>query len=130
MSDNYDDIINLSRPISAKHCPMPRSARAAQFSPFAALTGHSEAIRETARLTDRKIVLDEYEKLAVNEKLQLLLTKENKDKEISLTYFLLDNNKDGGKYITAVGKIKKIEEFRIVLVDGTSIPIDDILTIE
>ena len=125
----YDDIINLPHPTSAKHPRMPMADRAAQFSPFAALVGHGAAIRETARLTDRKIELTEDEKAVLDEKLGLLNATGG---EAVFTWFLPDERKDGGTYVTAVGRIKKLDrlERRVVLAGGPVIPVEDILEIE
>ena len=125
----YDDIIDLPHPTSARHPRMPMANRAAQFSPFAALTGHGSAIRETARLTDRKIELTEEEKAVLDEKLCVLLDTGG---EAVFTYFLPDAKKDGGVYVTAAGRVKRLNflERRIVLTGGTVIPVDDILEIE
>ena len=125
----YDDIINLPHPNSAKHPRMSMIDRAAQFSSFAALTGHGAAIEETARLTDRRIELTEEEKTVLDEKLRLLLETGG---EGMITYFLPDERKDGGAYVTKLGTIKKIDplEGRVILTDHTSIHIEDILEIE
>ena len=103
--------------------------RAAQFSPFAALVGHGAAIEETARLTDRKIELTEDEKALLDEKLRLLLEAGG---EGVFTYYLPDERKDGGAYVTAEGEIKKFDplEGRVILKNGTAIPVEDILEIE
>lgn len=125
----YDDIIDLPHPTSAKHPRMSTADRAAQFSPFAALVGHGAAIRETARLTDRKIELTEDEKAVLDEKLCLL---NDTGGEAVFTYFLPDERKDGGAYVTAVGSIKKLDllERRVILADGAIISVEDILEIE
>lgn len=125
----YDDIINLPHPNSAKHPRMSMIDRAAQFSPFATLTGHGAAIEETARLTDRRIELTEEEKTVLDEKLRLLLETGG---EGMITYFLPDERKDGGAYVAKLGTIKKIDplEGRVILTDRTAIPIKDILEIE
>lgn len=125
----YDDIIHLPHPNSAKHPRMSMTDRAAQFSPFAALTGHGAAIEETARLTDRRIELTEEEKTVLDEKLRLLLETGG---EGMITYFLPDERKDGGAYVTKLGTIKKIDplEGRVILTDHTSIHIENILEIE
>ena len=125
----YDDIINLPHPTSAKHPRMPMADRAAQFSPFAALVGHGAAIEETVRLTDRKIELTEDEKAILDEKLRYLLEAGG---EAVFTWFLPDEKKDGGAYVTNLGTIKKIDPLRgiVVLMDGTVIPIEDILEIK
>ena len=125
----YDDIIDLPRPTSAKHPRMSMADRAAQFSPFQALTGHGTAIRETARSTDRKIELTEEEKAVLDEKLRLL---SDTGGEAVFTCFWPDERKDGGTYVTAVGRIKRLDlaERRIVLTDGAVIPVEDILGID
>lgn len=129
MSGKYDDIINLPHPTSAKHPRMPMIDRAAQFSPFAALVGHGAAIEEAARLTDQKVELTEDEKTVLDEKLRLLLETGG---EAQFIWFLPDEKKDGGAYVTAVGKVKKIDvlEGCVVFTDGLKIPIEDILEIE
>lgn len=129
MSGKYDDIINLPHPTSARHPRMPMIDRAAQFSPFAALVGHGAAIEETARLTDQKVELTEEEKALLGEKLRLLLETGG---EGTFTWLLPDERKDGGAYITTIGKVKKIDplEGRVILKDGTAIPIEDILEID
>ena len=129
MTGAYDDIIHLPHPTSAKHPRMPMADRAAQFSPFAALVGHGAAIQETARLTDQKVELTEDEKAVLDEKLRLLV---DTGWEARFTYFLPDEKKSGGAYVTAAGALKKIDPLkrRIVLTDGTIIPIEDILAIE
>lgn len=125
----YDDIIDLPHPTSARHPRMPMADRAAQFSPFAALVGHGAAIEETVRLTDRKIELTEDEKAILDEKLRYLLEAGG---EAVFTWFLPDEKKDGGAYVTNLGTIKKIDPLQgiVVLMDGTVIPIEDILEIK
>lgn len=125
----YDDIIDLPHPTSVKHPRMSMADRAAQFSPFAALVGHGDAIRETARFTDQKIELTEDEKAILDAKLCLLLDTGG---EAVFTYFLPDEKKDGGSYITAAGSIKKLDllERQIILADGSIIPVEDVLEIE
>ncbi|MBE7011382.1 MAG: YolD-like family protein [Ruminococcaceae bacterium] len=126
---NYDDIINLEYKKSTSRKQMPRIDRAAQFAPFSALTGYDGAVRETARLTDRRIELDEYMKEEINGKLLSLLENENTEAEI--TYFVPDKRKSGGKYETKIGIAKKVNEVErtLVLTDKTEIFIDDILEI-
>ena len=126
---NYDDIINLKRPISKKHKPMSLYNRAAQFAPFAALTGYDNVIDETGRLTDEMLLLDEYQKSDINN--QLLYLIENKDVVASYTYFIKDKYKKGGSYITVVGNIKKVDldNHKIVLEDKTVVNIEDIVAI-
>ena len=126
----YDDIINLEYPISGRHSRMSAHDRAAQFSPFAALTGHDEAIKETARLTDRKIEIDEYTKDDLNIKLQII--DDNPGTEVTITYFQPDEKKSGGAYLTVTGCVKRIDEYEqtVVFMDRTAIPIDQISEIE
>ena len=127
----YDDMIDLPRPTSTKHPRMPMSDRAAQFSPFAALSGFEDAIHETARLTGRKIELDENAKAILDEKLRLLAETIEDHPRAAVTYFLPDKKKSGGEYITAAGNVKKIDSAQreVVMLDGTRIPVDDILDI-
>lgn len=126
----YEDIINMPHHVSSKRQPMSMIDRAAQFSPFAALTGYDAAVKETARLTDKRIELDEYEKAALDAKLRIAL--ENRGEEIIITYFKPDTKKDGGAYISITGKIKKIDEYKreVILVDGLKISIEDIMEIK
>ena len=128
---NYDDIIHLPHHRSKKHAPMPIIDRAAQFSPFAALTGHDEAIKETARFTDRKIELDEYEIAALDEKLQMIKEKLKSCPEITVTYFHKDLRKDGGEYVTVTGSVKKMDEYMkcLIMNEETRISIEDIIEI-
>ena len=129
MSGAYDDIIHLPHPTSARHPRMSMIDRAVQFTPFQALSGHGAAIEETARLTDRRIELTEEEKALLDEKLRLLL--ETRGAGV-FTWFLPDERKDGGAYVTSEGVVKKIDplEGRVVLANGTAIPVEDILEIE
>ena len=125
----YDDIIHLPHPTSPRHPRMPMIDRAAQFTPFQALTGYGDAIQETARLTGEKVELTEDEKAVLDEKLRLLADTGN---EAAFTYFQPDSKKSGESYVTALGTIKKLDplEGRLVLSDGIAISIDDILEIE
>ena len=108
------------------------SDRAAQFSPFAALTGYAGVIRETARLTDRKIELDETMLTALNERYRLLLSVLDTEPEVEITYFVPDERKSGGAYRTVSGVVKKADEFtrRLTLTDGTVIPMEDVLMLD
>ena len=131
MSNKYDDIINLPRPES-KYPRMPRANRAAQFSPFAALTGYDDAVRETARLTDEKIELDEYEKEELDRKIQWIGSHLDEHIPVSITYFQPDDKKVGGAYEEIVDTIRKINvyEHEILLAKGTKIPIMNILLMD
>jgi hypothetical protein len=128
--NNYEDIINHEYKKSTKRKQMPIADRAAQFAPFSALTGYDGAVSETARLTDRKIELDEYMKEEINLKLQSLLISE--DNQVEITYFVPDKRKSGGKYETKIGTVEKIKDFErtIVFSDKAEIPIEDILEIK
>lgn len=131
MSGKYDDIIDLPHKKSDRRPHMPNLQRAAQFSPFAALTGHSDAIRETARLTEKRIDLDEDSKERLSERLQLLHEERDAEHEVTITYFLADEKKDGGKYVEVTGAVKKIDEYTktVLMCDGTRIPMDDVIDI-
>ena len=111
---------------------MPMSDRAAQFAPFAALTGYDAAIKETGRLTDERIELDVEALSALDMKYQLLMEAHDEAPEVTITYFQPDERKAGGKYVSAVGAVKKIDDFerRITMQDGAKIPMDDVLSIE
>ena len=132
MKKSYDDIINLPHHVSTTRPHMPAIDRAAQFAPFAALTGHDAAIKETARLTDERVELDECIKADLSDRLQIIADRIKEHPEIAITYFQPDAKKNGGAYVTAVGTAKKIDEYEriVILTDGTVIPIDEILSIE
>jgi len=129
--DNYEDIINLPHHTSLKHPRMTREARAAQFAPFAALTGYDDAIRETGRLTDKKIDLSNEEKLRINDKLQIINDNIKSHPKVTITYFEYDKKKEGGQYLTYIGNIKKIDmvDLTITLTDKTKINISEIIDI-
>lgn len=129
--DNYEDIINLPHHTSLKHPRMTREARAAQFAPFAALTGYDDAIRETGRLTDKKIDLSNEEKLRINDKLQIINDNIKSHPKVTITYFEYDKKKEGGQYLTYIGNIKKIDmvDLTITLTDKTKININEIIDI-
>ena len=129
---SYDDIINLPNPTSTKHPRMPLSDRAAQFSPFAALTEHEAAIKETARRTDEKLMLSDEVIAEINVKLNLIAETIGTQQRIRITYFVPDNKKAGGAYISCSGCVKKIDEYEhtVVMEDKTVIPIEQISDIE
>lgn len=128
----YDAIINLPHHTSTKHPRMSMLNRAAQFSPFAALTGYDAAVKETARLTDQRVELDEYQKAALDVRLQIVQEHLKERPEISLTYFQPDERKAGGAYLTITGAVKKIDAYEscIIMMDRTIIPICEIVGIE
>lgn len=125
----YDDMINLPRPEPARS-RMGGLERAAQFAPFAALTGYDEAVGETARLVDEKIELSEDERAYLDEQTKKI--REIPEREIAVTYFIADKRKIGGAYLTARGFVKKIDEIErlLVLTSGERIPLDDIFDID
>lgn len=132
MPQNYEDIIHLPHHISETHPKMSRIDRAAQFSPFAALTGYKEVIREAARLTNRKIQLDEDSQAELNQKFQLLRKQIAEHPGVTVTYFLPDNKKDGGRYVSISGQVKKVLDYEqtLVLTEGIQIPLADIVDLE
>lgn len=132
MKKTYDDIIHLPHPASATRLRMPILDRAAQFAPFAALTGFEAAIRETARLTDMRVDLDEDVRAALSDRLQMIADRMEECPQVSITYFQPDERKAGGAYIVAVGTVKKIDEYErvVTMTDGKVIPIDEIIGID
>lgn len=127
----YDDIIKLPHHVSNSHPHMSTHDRAAQFSPFAALTGYEGAIEETARLTDNRMELDEAARNDLDEKLRRIFEQLYSQPEVEITYFLPDDKKAGGAYISVIGIVKKIDEYKrnIVMQDDTRIPIEEIVKI-
>lgn len=132
MSGKYDDIINLPHHVSKSRPQMSIASRAAQFSPFAALTGYEDAVVETARLTDSKIELDETMICVINDRLNVIKACIGDGSQVSITHFVKDKRKSGGQYVTTNSHVRKIDEYsRIVLIwDGTRINIADIYSIE
>lgn len=131
-SRKYKDIIDLPHHQSLRRPRMAMIDRAAQFSPFAALTGHNDAIIETARLTDRKIELDEGTKSIINEKIQMISDFLFEKPTVTVTHFEPDIKKEGGTYLNTTGTVKKIDEFKreVILTDGRIILIEHIYDIE
>ena len=127
---NYDDIINLKRPIS-KHPKMSLYQRSAQFAPFAALTGYEGQVKETARLTDRRIELDEEMKLILDLKIQVIKEMLSDNPEVEITYFIPDTKKDGGRYETIINNVKKIDSYNehIIMQNNLKIEIKEIINI-
>lgn len=132
MTGEYDDIIHLPHHVSSKRPQMPMSDRAAQFSPFAALTGYDDTIQETGRLTEQKIELDDEALQELNERFNILQEHLCEQPKVRFAYFKPDARKDGGAYLTVSGVVRKIKlyEREILLQDGTIIPVDDILKME
>ena len=131
-SEKYDDIINLPHHVSKKYPQMSIDSRSAQFAPFAALTGYNDVVKETARLTSKRIELDEEQKVILDSKLQIILKELQSKPKVIFTYFIPDSRKDGGKYITVTGIVKKIDEYKqmIILEDKTEISIPEIIDIK
>lgn len=127
----YDDIIDLPHHVSSTHPHMAAIDRAAQFSPFAALTGYNAAIKETERQTDKRVELDEYVKDSLKNKLQIIVDEIKEHPQITITYFQPDGKKDGGSYVTVTGAVKKVDQYARILtmIDGKTIPIDEIIDI-
>lgn len=132
IKSKYDEIMGLPHHVSRTRPQMPMSDRAAQFAPFAALTGYDSAIKETGRLTDEKIELDEEALTTLDMKYQFLMDALDDEPEVTITYFQPDERKAGGKYVSATGTVKKVDDFerRITMRDGTKIPMDDVLSID
>ena len=130
--EKYGDIIDMPRHLSKSHPQMPVADRAAQFSPFAALTGHDAALRETARITDKKLELDDGEISIINEKLRFLKDTGYPDAPVTIEYFVKDSKKSGGKYLACLKAVKRIDEAegRVVLRSGETIPVEDICAID
>ena len=128
----YDDLLHLPPPVSRTHPPMPLADRAAQFSPFAALTGYEDVLREAARLTDEKIDMGDADAETLNARTALLLARLAEHPEITVTYFVPDERKAGGQYVTVTGKIRKFRaaEQEIELDGGPTIPLRQILSLE
>lgn len=132
MSGKYDDIIHLPHHVSRKHPRMSNHDRAAQFSPFAALTGFEAKINETARLTDRKLELDDYAKAQLDAKLQELRAKLFQKPPVRLTYFKADERKEGGAYVQITALVRKIDPYErcLHLFIEETIAIDDIYELD
>lgn len=132
MTDNYEDIINLPHHVSTRHPQMSMMNRAAQFAPFAALTGHSAAIEETARLTESQQELADEDSEILNQKMAYLREAINEHPTISITYFEPDKRKSGGRYMSIEGQLQNIDDYNqtIVLKNGEAIPLKSVLDIQ
>ena len=129
--EEFDDIINLPHHVSKNHPPMPMMNRAAQFAPFAALTGYDAVIQETGRLTDGFIELDDSKKEQLNRKIAELMEQINERPMVTIIFFKPDERKAGGTYSTISGQLKKVDEFRQLLImeDETTIPFNCVFDI-
>lgn len=132
MSDTYDDIINLPHPNPTIRPRMSIANRAAQFAPFAALSGYDSAVKETARLTDQEVMLDENRLAVLNDKLRILTDRLLEQPEVTITYFQPDSKKSGGAYVSVTGTVKKVDDFEgaLILTSGEKIMFDHISEIE
>lgn len=130
--NEYDDIIYLPHHQSSKRPHMSSHQRAAQFAPFAALTGHDAAIDETARLTDQKLELSDEQADHLNAQIQWIIENINDKPQVEITYFVPDNHKSGGEYVTVTGCVRRFDDSNreIVFVDGMTVAIDDVYMIK
>ena len=128
----YDDMIGLPHPVSKFHPPMARIKRAAQFASFDALTGFGAAIHEAGRETEEKKEMSEDEIDMIDARLAVIEKHINEQPNITVTYFLPDNKKAGGRYVTVSGKVKKLDGMKcaIIMTNGTKIPIGDVQYID
>ena len=129
MNEKYECIFRHSRKYTPEHPPMPNGERAAQFAPFAALTGFDEAIDETARFTDRQAELSESSLAELDRKMRLICRDMYSMPEVSLTYFVADERKNGGKYVSLSGRVSKVDarKRQIFFSDGRSVDMDSII---
>ena len=132
MTEDYSDIINLPHHVSHNHPQMPMEARAAQFAPFAALTGYDAVIHETARQTDKHVELEEYDNERLNRIFSELMDSLEEHPVVTVSYFKPDEHKAGGAYVTVTGQLKKIDTYEqlMVMEDGTAIPIGNIMDLQ
>lgn len=128
----YDDIINLPNPTPTCKPRMSALDRAAQFAPFAALTGYEAVVAEAARLTDDRLVLSEDMKIILNDKMQMIVDNLDKEPLVTIRYFVPDKRKAGGAYVEVSGIVKEIDEYErcIVMTDGMKIPIEQVRAID
>ncbi len=132
MSNKYDDMLHMPHHVSARHLPMSSSERAAQFSPFAALSGYEAALDESARVTQQRIELDEQEKERINKALVVIKKNIAARPMLHITHFVPDELKCGGTYTETMAAVKRVDEYGcfLVLTDGKRIALDDIINIE
>ena len=129
---NYDDIINLPRPVSTRHKPMSRINRAAQFAPFAALVGYDDAVKEEARITGRRVELSEDRVALINDRVCRLMQELENKPHVCITYVKSDASTCGGEYVPLHGIVHNIDEVEgvIVMDDKKRISISDVLSLE
>ena len=131
MPTPYDDIIHLPHHVSQNHPQMPLRDRAAQFAPFSALTGYEAAVGETARLTAERRELDPQEAEELNRRLSELAARLQDCPEVTVEYFVPDDRKAGGAFVSVTGRVRHISvpERTLVMEDGTVIPLDDVVSV-
>ena len=131
MKTPYDDIIRLPHHISQNHPQMPLRDRVAQFAPFAALTGYEAAVGETARLTAERRELDAQEAEELNRRLVAIIARLPDRPEATIEYFVPDDRKAGGAFVSVTGRVRHISvpERTLVMEDGTVIPLDDVVSV-
>ena len=127
MEDKYREIINLPHHRSKKRKPMSMLDRAAQFGAFRALTGYEDAISETGRLTSSRLELDEYQKAELDRRLQRIRDEIAAMPRVSVTYFVPDEKKDGGEYVTHTGAVRRLQNGRLVFCDGTVVGVEEVI---
>ncbi len=129
--EDYQDMIDLPHHVSENRPHMSMTDRAAQFSPFAALTGYDAAVKETARQTDQRIELNEDERQKISDRLTCLKACLKESPTVEITYFIPDEKKAGGEYVSVTGTVKKMDEFQrlIIMLDGTRILIEEIIDV-
>ena len=132
MTEDYSDIINLPHHVSRNHPQMPMETRAAQFAPFAALTGYDAVIHETARLTDKQVELEEYDNERLNRIFSEIMDSLEEHPVVTVSYFKPDEHKAGGAYVTVMGQLKKVDTYEqlMVMENGTAIPIGNIMDLQ
>jgi hypothetical protein len=131
-NEKYQNIINMEHHVSPTRPHMSRLDRAAQFAPFAALVGYDDAIDETARLTDRKLILVQEQIDRIDEKIQYLRDHPENNSAVTVVYFVPDQRKQGGTYLRITGTVKKIDSIEkcIIMQNGSKIPMEDIYHIK
>ena len=128
----YVDIINLPHHVSGTHPQMPVEDRAAQFAPFAALTGYGAAIKETERYTEKRIQPDEESVEILNRRLEFIREHISEKPEVTVTYFQQDVRKAGGAYLSLTGNVKQIDDYEkcIVMMDKQKIPVENVISVD
>lgn len=129
-SHRYDDLLSVQRPVSKNHRHMSNANRAAQFMPYDALSGYKEAIQENGRITVQKVELSDEEKSKINDVLNQILIQIKNHPKVRMTYYVLDDYKDGGSYEQIEEQVKKIEFGKVFFMNCVAIDIEDIISIE